>query len=284
MTEKDFRKIVTSLELTKTDKEEINTFINTLEEKLKQKLSNLNVLNLNKAGTLYTNTLYHGSKNLELMLVLDTPKINSYPLMNQAALNSLWNFFVFEYELDKINQISINNQTNSIDVVLPNYNLNILVRFNESLNYQTTNFIKNDEIRWAFVNLAGSEFNLYKNTIQLLTYYRDVYNLNQIDNYVIELLLYYGLSENFTKHTYETYLKEFVHAIDDFTKGIKIDQDDETYRNLKIEKVNISKQPYMIIDISNPSVNLTSKIGEAYLTELKKFKKIILKTLEAKVE
>ena len=284
MTEKDFRKIVTSLELTKTDKEEINNFINTLEEKLKQKLSNLNVLSLNKAGTLYTNTLYHGSKNLELMLVLDTPKINSYPLMNQAALNSLWNFFVFEYELDKINQISINNQTNSIDVVLPNYNLNILVRFNESLNYQTTNFIKNDEIRWAFVNLAGSEFNLYKNTIQLLTYYRDVYNLNQIDNYVIELLLYYGLSENFTKHTYEAYLKEFVHAIDDFTKGIKIDQDDETYRNLKVEKVNISKQPYMIIDISNPSVNLTSKIGEAYLTELKKFKKIILKTLEAKVE
>lgn len=284
MTEKDFRKIVTSLELTKTDKEEINTFINTLEEKLKQKLSNLNVLNLNKAGTLYTNTLYHGSKNLELMLVLDTPKINSYPLMNQAALNSLWNFFVFEYELDKINQISINSQTNSIDVVLPNYNLNILVRFNESLNYQTTNFIKNDEIRCAFVNLAGSEFNLYKNTIQLLTYYRDVYNLNQIDNYVIELLLYYGLSENFTKHTYEAYLKEFVHAIDDFTKGIKIEQDDETYRNLKVEKVNISKQPYMIIDISNPSINLTSKIGEAYLTELKKFKKIILKTLEAKVE
>lgn len=284
MTEKDFRKIVTSLELTKTDKEEINNFINTLEEKLKQKLTNLNVLSLNKAGTLYTNTLYHGSKNLELMLVLDTPKINSYPLMNQAALNFLWNFFVFEYELDKINQISINNQTNSIDVVLPNYNLNILVRFNESLNYQTDNFIKNDEIRWAFVNLAGSEFNLYKNTIQLLTYYRDAYNLNQIDNYVIELLLYYGLSENFTKHTYEAYLKEFVHGIDDFTKGIKIDQDDETYRNLKIEKVNISKQPYMIIDISNPSINLTSKIGEAYLTELKKFKKIILKTLEAKVE
>ena len=40
----------------------------------------------------------------------------------------------------------------------------------------------------------------------------------------------------------------------------------------------------MIIDIANPSVNLTSKIGEAYLNELKKFKKIILKTLEAKVE
>ena len=29
---------------------------------------------------------------------------------------------------------------------------------------------------------------------------------------------------------------------------------------------------------------IISKIGEAYITELKKFKKIILKTLEAKVE
>ena len=284
MTEKDFRKVVTSLELTKTDKEEINSFIIELENKIKQKLSYLNVVELKKAGALYTNTMYHGSKNLELMLVLDMPKINSYPLMNQAALNEVWNFFVFEYSLDKINQIGVNTQTNSIDVVLDNYNLNVLIRFKDILNYQTSNFIKTDDLRCAFVNLAGSEFNLYKNTIQLLTYYKDINNLNLISDYEIELLLYYGLSENFTKHTYEAYLKEFVHAIDDFTKGIKIDQDDETYRNLNIEKVNISKQPYMIIDIANPSVNLTSKIGEAYLNELKKFKKIILKTLEAKVE
>lgn len=284
MTEKDFRKIVTDLELTKSDKEEINLFISELEENIKSKLNYLNVLELKKAGALYTNTMYHGANNLELMLVLDMPKINSYPLMNKAAINAIWNFFVFEYNLDKINQISINEQTNSIDVVLPNYKLNVLIRFKETLNYQTANFIKTDEVRWSFVNLAGSEFNLFKNTIQLLTYYRDTNNLNQITDYVIELLLYYGLSENFTKHTYEAYLKEFVHAIDDFVKGIKIDQDDETYRNLKVERVNVTKQPYMIIDIANPSVNLTAKIGEAYIAELKKFKKIILKTLEAKVE
>lgn len=284
MTEKDFRKIVTELELTKSDKEEINEFISKLESNLKEHLTYLKVSELKKAGNLYTSTLYHGSKNLELMLVLDMPENNSYPLMNQAAINALWNFFVFEYKLDKINQISINNQTNSIDVMLEKYNVNILIRFKDILNYQTTNFIKFDETRWGFVNLARSEFNLFKNTILLLTYYKDQNNLNQISDYVIELLLYYGLSENFTKHTYEAYLKEFVHAIDDFTKGVKIDQDDETYRNLKVEKVNISKQPYMIIDIASPSINLTSKIGEAYLTELKKFKKIILKTLESKVE
>ena len=165
---------------------------------------------------------------------------------------------------------------------LDKYNLNILIRFKEELNYQTKNFIKTDELRWAFVNLAGSEFNLFKNTIQLLTYYRDQNSLTQITDYVIELLLYYGLSENFTKHTYEAYLKEFVHAIDDFTKGVKIDQDDQTYRNLKVEKLTSPKQPYMIVDIANPIINLTNKIGEAYLSELKKFKKIILKIIEIK--
>ena len=124
----------------------------------------------------------------------------------------------------------------------------------------------------------------YLSLALILTYYRDINNLEQITDYVISLLLYYGLSENFTKHTYELYLKEFVHAIDDFSKGIKIEQDDETYRNLNVEKVNIPKKQYMIIDVADPKVNITNNVGEAYIQELRKFKKIILKLLEAKVE
>ena len=46
MTEKDFRKIVTDLELTKLDKEEINQFISQLENGLKEKLHYLKVNNL----------------------------------------------------------------------------------------------------------------------------------------------------------------------------------------------------------------------------------------------
>ena len=99
---------------------------------------------------------------------------------NQISIKDMFNNNNILLKLDKINQININNQTNSIDVSLDNYNVNILIRFKEVLNYQTTNFIKNDETRWAFVNLAGSEFNLFKNTIWLLTYYRDMNNLNQM--------------------------------------------------------------------------------------------------------
>ena len=282
MTEKDFRKLVTDLEFTKEDKEEVALFINNLETSLKENIKDLKIKKINKAGNLAATTIYHGSKTLELMIVFEKPLINSFPLMNQAAINAVWNFLVFNYNLDKVNLISINHQTNSINYTYNNYNINLSIRFSEELNYQTSFFIKEDELRNAFVNLAGSEFNLFKNTVQILTYYRDLNNLDQISDYVIELLLYYGLSENFTKHTYEAYLKEFVHAVDDFTKGIKIDQDDETYRNLKVERVNLPKQPYMIIDIANPYINLTNKIGEAYLSELKKLKKIILKTLEAK--
>ena len=282
MTEKDFRKLVTDLEFTKEDKEEVALFINDLETSLKENIKDLKIKNINKAGNLAATTIYHGSKTLELMVVFEKPLINSFPLMNQAAINAVWNFLVFNYNLDKVNLISINHQTNSINYTYNNYNINLSIRFSEELNYQTSFFIKEDELRNAFVNLAGSEFNLFKNTVQILTYYRDLNNLDQISDYVIELLLYYGLSENFTKHTYEAYLKEFVHAVDDFTKGIKIDQDDETYRNLKVERVNLPKHPYMIIDIANPYINLTNKIGEAYLSELKKLKKIILKTLEAK--
>ena len=284
MTEKDFRKVVTDLELTKLDKEEISNFIYSLENDLKSKLHYMKVNSLKKAGNLAASTIYSGCKNLDLMLVLETPVLNSFPLMNQAAINEVWNYLVFEHNLDKNNQISLDSSSNSIKVILKNYTLNILIRFKDTLNYQTNHFINIDDLRVSFINLASSEFNLFKNTIQLLTYYRDINNLEQITDYVISLLLYYGLSENFTKHTYELYLKEFVHAIDDFSKGIKIEQDDETYRNLNVEKVNIPKKQYMIIDVADPKVNITNNVGEAYIQELRKFKKIILKLLEAKVE
>ena len=52
MTEKDFRKVVTELELTKTDKDEINLFIEKLENNLKEKLTYLKVIELKKAGNL----------------------------------------------------------------------------------------------------------------------------------------------------------------------------------------------------------------------------------------
>jgi hypothetical protein len=284
MTEKDFRKIVTDLELTKNDKENISEFIKELTNKLNENLKNFKIIEVRKALSLADGTMYHGSKNLDLMLVVDNPVINSYPLMNQAILHEVWNFFVFEYKLDKINQIQIDYNLNSIKVNLDQYNLNLLIRFNEVLNYQTNFYISTDELKTTFINIAASEFNLFKNTIQLITYYRDINNLDSISTYVIESLLYYGLSENFTKHTYELYLKEFIHAIDDLSKGVKIDQDNETYRKLNIERINLPKKQYMVIDVTDPKTNLVSGIGEAYLSDLRKLKKIILKLLEIKAE
>lgn len=278
MTEKDFRKIITDLELTKQDKEQINEFIINLTNNLK--LNNFEILEIKKTSSTLNGVIYHGSKTLNLMLILKTPIINSYPLMNQAALNAIWNYFVFEYQLDKTHQISVNEQTNSINVCLENYNLTLDIRFEKELNYQTNFFLEQDEKRNNFVNLAASDFNLFKNTLQLIYYYRDEAGLTNITDYMIQLLLYYGLSVNFTKHTYELYLKEFNHAIDDLIKGIKIDQDDDTYRRMNQERINLPKKQYMIIDIANPKNNLASGFGEAMLTDFRKLKKIIAKLIE----
>ena len=92
MTEKDFRKLVTDLEFTKEDKEEVALFINNLETSLKENIKELKIKNIIKAGNLAATTIYHGSKTLELMIVFEKPLINSFPLMNQAAINAVWNF------------------------------------------------------------------------------------------------------------------------------------------------------------------------------------------------
>lgn len=282
MTEKDFRKLVTDLELTKADKEMVQSFIDSLKQKLDEHIKYLKVSSITCGNNMVSGIYYHGSKNLELIVVFEKPDVDSFPLMNQVAINELWNFLIFNYKLEKMNQISFDEQANAIVVDIKDMTITINIRFEQELNYQTDFGLEQDKVRQRFINMANSEFNLFKNTMQLVSYLKDQNDLNGISDYQLELLLYYGLSENFTKHSYEVYLKELTHAIDDLLKGIRIDQDDTTYRNLNLSRGPNIKNDYTIIDIANPKINLCSTMKEAGANEFKKLKKIILKFITPK--
>ena len=277
MTEKDFRQIVTDLEIDSSYKDNIKEFMNKLVSIIDT--SDLyKVESIDKAGSLKTGTHSKESNNFDFTVILRDLKSNYYPIMNQACLNEIWNKLVFGFNIEKVNQIKIDEQRNAIIFTKDNKNITIFVRFLNDLEFQLGNFTKEDKIRYNFFNNARADFNLFKNTIILIKDIRDKAYVN-ISGYVIELLLYYALSANFTKHTYEAYLHEFIHGIDDFLKGKKIDQYNDTYHKLNIERVQQPNKPYTIVDIAN-GVNLTANIGEAYLSEFKKLKKAISKALE----
>jgi hypothetical protein len=268
MTEKDYRKLVTELEQSKEDKEEINNFVTSLFNDLNNRNNNAyKILNINKALRTAFGTSYHNDQMLDLLLEIDECANNSFPLMNKYVLQDLWNYLMIKYQVEKVSQIKINEEQNSIYLKTNDKTLNLLVRYHQPLLFQTDFYLEQEAIKLSFINNANKEFNLFKNTIQLINYYCDQNAIN-LPTYNICLLLYYGLSENFTGHTYYAYLKEFIHALDDFLKGIKIDQDDQTYQTLNIKRGNPYKKPYMLIDISNPNNNLTSQISENTLQDM----------------
>lgn len=280
MTEKDYRSLITSLELTKEDRQLINEKIIELFSILKNNVRYFDIIDYYKVDSTADLTTYHERNVIDFAIVIDNCNLNSFPLVNQGVLNEIWNVLVFKYNIEKQSNISIDYTFNKVFVILDNFSYNIYIRYNKELDFQTDFYISQDKIRLSFVNKAQEDFKLYKNTLQLIKYYKDQEGLSLINDYMIDLFLYYGICNNFTYHTYELYLKEFIHAIEDFLKGIRIDQDDETYRALGVERSPLLKKSHMLIDIGDPKKNLTFNIGEAYLTEVRKLKKVILSTFE----
>lgn len=279
MTEKDFRKLITDIELTSSDKNEITSTTNYIVDLLKSNLRSFTIENVVKAGSYATSTLNHFYKSFDIALYFNTKIDKNFVLVNQAVINEIWNILFFNLNIEKRNQLYYSELDNCVSVLYNNIYVNIYIRFVNILPLQNDFLKEYDDIRLSFVNIASTEFKLFKNTLTLLKYIKEKDELS-IPSYHIDLLLYYGLSVNFTTHTYEAYLKEFIHAIDDLLKGIKIDQDDQTYRKLSLKRSSIVKKAYTLIDISRPSINLYANIQEGQLNEYRKFKRIISKYLE----
>ena len=278
MTEKDFRKKITDLEINPSDKELINNIKDSLYKILSDKLINFTIVSFEKALSLKWNLYYHNEKEISFQLIVDAKNNKSYPLSNQALINEVYNIILYNYNIEKLNQIGYDESRNSI-YFIDEIKINILLRFNQELEYQKEDLVRYDMLKDNFINLTARDFNLFKNAVILI---KEVVNNNDIhlNTYMISLLLYYGLSINFTTHTYEAYLKEFNHALDDLLKGIKIDQDDQTYKALELTRMNVIKKPYIIVDIASPANNLCASFGEAFAQDMKKLKKLIQKMLE----
>lgn len=279
MTEKDFRKLITDLETTKESKdavlEEINKLNNILKNNVKHFNVNIEGLYLADSWGLH----YEGQKELTVLLNAECLNEKNFPLSNQGLINEVYNSLLYGLDILKKSQIGYNELDNSIYVYDGEVKVNLVLRFNKELEFQTDYFVSYDNLKDKFIKKASSEFNLFKNTIILIKSVVDENNI-PLGAYEIALLLYYGLSINFTNHTYAVYIKEFIHAVDDFLKGVKIDQDDDTYSELGITRALTVKKGYTIVDVSNPSLNLTANVGEAFTSDLKKLKKILQKMLD----
>lgn len=281
MTEKEFRKLVTDLEVPRTFKESVIKEINNIFENLNNNLQHVELVKLVKIGSFAKSTMLNNEKNIDVLAVFKYNLTKSFKLINQLVINKIINEVAFLYDsIVKTSDINVNQTLNFISFNINDLIYNIYIRYENNL--PDIEFINSDLIEKhnLFVELANKDYTYFKNTSMIIKYFRNEQKIN-ISGHIIEVLLYYSLNEYFKDNRYETYLNAFIKGIDDFLKQkeIKISSDILEKLNIEINSIN-SFKGYSILDPTNISENLVAGISEIKLGEYRRLKKALSKLVD----
>lgn len=284
MTEKEFRKLVSDVEVSRHQKDEMGEIIDTIHHILSDN-NNLHydIVNIYRGGSLAKGTMLNSSFDLDIILVVK-PTINkTFGLVNKLVLNEIFNAIVINVNnINKVSDLACEN--NILSFKYNNYNIKLLVKYNdESIEDLPHSLLERiEQIRYRFVEIANRDYTYFKNTIQIIKYYRDEQKITSISGTILEVILYYALKEYCFALRYEDYLNAFVRGLDDFIMGKKIEVPISMYNELGIIPNTDVKKNYSVIDPGTGSINLTSDITEIKLGDYRKLKKAIAKLVDTK--
>lgn len=278
MTEKDFRKLVTDLEILSSEKQELIEKINNLEKIIKDHHSNFyELVSIQKIGSFAKGLLLNDADEIDVMAVIKIDNQKAFLLNNNYILNDIENIIIDNYQdIVKYSSVQRNNQQNIISFISHNFKINLYICY-ESDYFLASNHQKQIE----FVEIANRDYTYFRNTLKIIKYFRDEAKI-KISGYILEVILYYALNEYFEDNRYETYIKGFIKSIDEFLKGNKIEVSKDIYQKLNIETSSNIKKPYMVIDVANPNHNLTDYVNDVNVSEFRKLKKSLSKIIDTK--
>lgn len=278
MTEKEFRRLVTDLEIQSDERQKLNEYMDLVNNILTQAhFNHCQVIELKKAGSWAKGTMLNDTDEIDLMVVIKLSEAKPFVLENEAVLNAITNAFIYNLDtVQKLSDITRNQVRNCITVKMNNFKVNLYVRYEEG-EYS----LKNDELQIQFTEIANRDYTYFRNALKIIKYYKVSQNIN-ISGYILEILLYYSLNGYFKDNRYEDYLSGFIKAIDDFLKGKKIEVSSDIYEKLNINPETKIKKNYMILDVANSNNNLTDNMSEVALGEYRKLKKVLSKLVDTK--
>lgn len=280
MTEKDFRKLVTDLEISKEEKEKLQNILQTLETTLSSNLSkNITLVNVLKGGAWAKGLMMTDTDEIDVLVVLKSNLDKDFNLINNACLNEIENILIYEYQdIIKISDIERNTNRNIIKVKLSNMIVNLMIRYDDELTNKFS--VKKDLLQIEFTELANRDYTYFRNAMLIIKYYRDEANI-KISGYLLEILLYYSLNEYFNTNRYESYLYGFIRSIDDFCNYKKIEVSSDIYQKLNIiPQTQTYKKGFVIVDIVDQT-NAASEVTEVSIKEFRNLKKTLSKFVDS---
>lgn len=283
MTEKEFRKLVTDLEMPRAFKEEVTKNLELIKENIPSMLKEAVLLDICKIGSVARSTMLNTEDSVDLMVVYKYSSSKSFKLVNQLIINALINTVAYLFEeIKKPSDIEFNQSLNVVSFNISDIWYNIYVRY-EKENIEDIEFTNYKEIakHSLFTEFANRDYTYFKNTVAIIKYFRNEQKIN-ISGHILEVLLYYSLNEYFKDNHYETYLNAFIRGIDDFLKQKKICVSNDILKKLEVTvETATPHKGYAIIDPTDESVNLVSGITEIKLNDYRKLKKAISKVIDA---
>ena len=283
MTEKEFRKLVTDLEMPRAFKDEVTKNLELIKDNIPSMLKEAVLLDICKIGSIARSTMLNTEDSVDLMVVYKYSSSKSFKLVNQLIINALINTVAYLFEeIKKPSDIEFNQSLNVVSFNISDIWYNIYVRY-EKENMEDIEFTNYKEIskHSLFTEFANRDYTYFKNTVAIIKYFRNEQKIN-ISGHILEVLLYYSLNEYFKDNHYETYLNAFIRGIDDFLKQKKICVSNDILKKLEVTvETATPHKGYAIIDPTDESVNLVSGITEIKLNDYRKLKKAISKVIDA---
>ena len=283
MTEKEFRKLVTDLEMPRAFKDEVTKNLELIKDNIPSMLKEAVLLDICKIWSIARSTMLNTEDSVDLMVVYKYSSSKSFKLVNQLIINALINTVAYLFEeIKKPSDVEFNQSLNVVSFNISDIWYNIYVRY-EKENIEDIEFTNYKEIakHSLFTEFANRDYTYFKNTVAIIKYFRNEQKIN-ISGHILEVLLYYSLNEYFKDNHYETYLNAFIRGIDDFLKQKKICVSNDILKKLEVTvETATPHKGYAIIDPTDESVNLVSGITEIKLNDYRKLKKAISKVIDA---
>lgn len=283
MTEKEFRKLVTDLEMPRAFKEAVSENLELIKEQISSNMPNVQLIDIIKIGSLARSTMLNNEVNVDLMATFKYESDKTFKLINQLIVNSVTNIVSYLFDsIKKVSDIEYNQQQNIVSFNIDNIIYNIYIRYIEN-NIEDIEFTDSKQIEkhLLFTEYANRDYTYFRNTMVIIKHFRNENKIN-ISGHVLETLLYYSLNEYFKDNHYETYLNAFLRGIDDFLKQKQISVSNDILEKMEVSHETASVfKGYAIVDPANPLINLVAGIGEIKLNEYRKLKKAISKVIDA---
>lgn len=272
MTEKEYRKLISELEVSKEEKSKLEEKAMGIVDFLKTHIRLIEIPSSQRAKDFAKGILIPNECRIPWLVECKKMFSKNELFDNQIVLNEFYQAFaLFDDNIIKKSDIYIDENSNTICFKKDDYDIELTIVFKntELFSYE------NEMIRMSLVENANREYTAYRNTLQIIKWLMKKESL-KINSLELEILLYYGLNEYFLQdNRYENYLNVFVRAIDDLFNKKIICLSSDFLNKLGVPMVKSCKDEYRLMDPVYPYDNLCAHINEVQKNEYKKLKKAI---------